>query len=424
MKTIDSVLENVDIIEKGKLESQYLVLQLMKLRNNKGITQNQLAKEIGVSHTTIARIENFTMQPTLKMILQILDVYGMTLNIFPQNQRNDTFLENTDETNNAIVEGSPSERHDLARVIGEFYNHSSLNFGSTDNYITFMNDYLLLYVDILKKYRVNTHITNKVMRFNRYISIVLNEYYSGRHNMAYSLFKEALNACIDVDIFTRNISNSSVFYRARKHKINENLDKQDMFHIPFEKRFKVATERYSYPGLPCLYLGSSPEVCATELGKTPEELTIARFIYHKRKDECKVFDLTSLLFDYFTGVYENDSEKFLANLPLILVCSTYSEYVDKSEVKFKKEYILPQLLLEYIINESVFKDYNVIGIKYFSVKEDFIQYFLNGDFYNMQKICNFVFPAQETKNNEGYCSQLKDMFEVAEICKQYENQCQ
>ena len=81
MKTIDSMLMPKHPGDVGESCSYHLILQLMKLRNKKGITQNQLAKQIGVSHTTIARIENFSMQPTLKTLTQILDVYGMTLEI-------------------------------------------------------------------------------------------------------------------------------------------------------------------------------------------------------------------------------------------------------------------------------------------------------------------------------------------------------
>lgn len=38
-----------------------------------------------------------------------------------------------------------------------------------------------------------------------------------------------------------------------------------MFHIPFELRGKAATQRYSIPGLPSLYLGSSCYICWEEL---------------------------------------------------------------------------------------------------------------------------------------------------------------
>ena len=338
----------------------------------------------------------------------------MTLEIVPQKQQNDRLLSTVNTLNDVVEEAASVEKCDLTQVIKDFHSCSCLNVKSTDNYNVFLNDYLSLYVDILNKHNVHSCITSRVSRFNKYISLIFSEYYSGRHNMAYELFKEALSICIDIDIFKRNISNNSIFYRGRKYK-KKKFSKQEMFHIPFEKRFKVSTERYSYPGLPCLYLGSSQEVCATELGEEISKLTIARFIYHKNQSDGKILDLTSLLFDYFSGVYENEPEKFLANLPLILVCSTYTIYDNEAEVKFKKEYILPQLLLEYIINESILKDCDVIGIKYFSVKEDFIQYFLKGDFYSMQKICNYVFPAQGTKNNTGHCSQLKDMFEVVEI---------
>lgn len=414
MNTIDSILENTNIDDIGEYRAQCLILELMRLRNNRGISRNQLAKKLDISHTTIARIENFEMQPTLKLLLRILDVYGMTLEIVPLGQRYDCLLSSVNAMDNVAGEAEFAEKCNLTEVIGDFYRVSSLSVKSTDDYNVFINNYLSSYVDILNKHKIKPCVTNKVTRFGKYIGMILSEYYSGRHNMAYELFKEALNTCIDMDIFIRSISNKSVFYRGRRHK-RKKFSKQEMFHIPFEKRFKVSTHRYSYPGLPCLYLGSSQGVCATELGEKIENLTIARFIYHNNQNDCKMLDLTSLLFDYFSGVYETNAEKFLANLPLILVCSTYIMYDNEAEVNFKKEYIIPQLLLEYIINEYILKDYDVIGVKYFSVKEDFIQYFLKGDFYSMQKICNYVFPAQGTKNDIGHCSQLDNMFEVAEI---------
>ena len=45
-------------------------------------------------------------------------------------------------------------------------------------------------------------------------------------------------------------------YRARIGTL-ESFRKDEIFHVPFHLRHLVATQRYSIPGLPCLYLGGS-----------------------------------------------------------------------------------------------------------------------------------------------------------------------
>lgn len=415
MKTIDSMLISKNLGGIGKSSSEHLILQLMKLRNRKGITQNQLAKQIDVSHTTIARIENFSMQPTLKMLTQILDVYGMTLEIVPKKNYGISELENA--TEEISINKSKLSSKNLIEIISIFCKETTLYVDSKEDYINFIDDILTKYLEIMTLFNVDDYILCRVNRFNKYINIILSEYCCGRHNLAYDILKEALLACIDIEVFMKDMSNNCVLYRGRKKK-KKRYTKQEMFHIPFESRYIVSTQRYSFPGLPCLYLGSSSDVCVTELNENVSDLAIARLIYHEKQQKNKILDLTGLFFDYFSGAYETCIEKFLINLPLVLVCSTYINYKKEDAVKFKKEYIIPQLLLEYIINESILKDNKVIGIKYFSVKEDFLNCFSKGDFYTMQKICNYVFPTIDAKNRNGYCTQLSNLFEVVEITEQ------
>ena len=412
MKTIDSMLMPKHPGDVGESCSYHLILQLMKLRNKKGITQNQLAKQIGVSHTTIARIENFSMQPTLKTLTQILDVYGMTLEIVAAENKIAPLIK-TDTKEIDITKSNVSSKKFL-EIISVVRKKINLHISIEDDYISFIDKLLTEYIEILTIYSVGDYVLNRIGRFNKYISIILNEYCCGRHNSAYEIFKEVLSECVDIEVFIKDMSNNSVLYRGRKKK-KKRYNKQEMFHIPFESRYIVNTQRYSFPGLPCLYLGSSSEVCLTELNESTNNLAIARLIYHEKTEKHKILDLTSIFFDYFAGVYETCFEKFLINLPLVLVCSTYIDYNREDKAKFKKEYIIPQLLLEYIINESILEENKIIGIKYFSVKEDFLGFFERGEFYNMQKKCNYVFPTIDAKNSKGYCSHLSNLFEVVEI---------
>src|SRR5205823_638449 len=52
----------------------------------------------------------------------------------------------------------------------------------------------------------------------------------------------------------------------------------DLFHIPFNSRHLITNQRYSFPGLPCLYLGQSLYVCWEELGRPDlNGVVISRF---------------------------------------------------------------------------------------------------------------------------------------------------
>ena len=42
-------------------------------------------------------------------------------------------------------------------------------------------------------------------------------------------------------------------------------NRRDIFHIPFERKHLVSTNRYSIPGVPCVYLGNSIHTCWNEL---------------------------------------------------------------------------------------------------------------------------------------------------------------
>src|SRR5579871_1938235 len=60
----------------------------------------------------------------------------------------------------------------------------------------------------------------------------------------------------------------------------DNLDRRAIFHMPFELRHKVSSNRYSISGLPCLYLGGSLWVCWEELQRPDfHSLQVARFRY-------------------------------------------------------------------------------------------------------------------------------------------------
>ena len=150
-----------------------------------------------------------------------------------------------------------------------------------------------------------------------------------------------------------------------------------MRHPPFHMRQVIDTHRFSIPGCPCLYLGSSLFVCAREMGidalPFPIEERSSKMKYHASqflwKPEIDTPRLLELFLtpEHFAQYYEaladrfvrgkllrkTDHQKFLRSYlvcwPLQLACSICVKY---PKGKFKEEYIVPQLLMMWLKNQK------------------------------------------------------------------------
>lgn len=60
-----------------------LILTMIKIREEKGLTQAQLAEMCNVKQPVIARLESATHSPRIDSILKILTQLGYTLKIVP-----------------------------------------------------------------------------------------------------------------------------------------------------------------------------------------------------------------------------------------------------------------------------------------------------------------------------------------------------
>lgn len=272
----------------------------------------------------------------------------------------------------------------------------------------YVHEYIKNYVLFLKNSGIETDIINVIEDFSKKIYICLIEYYCGQHDSAKYYFDQAIN-CINIQCAYATLD-KNVFYRARKADKTKVINSDGMFHIPFEERYKVSTQRYSYPGLPCLYLGSSYQVCCDELSDWSEQLYIA-CIQKNNSAEISVLDLYFFEKYDFDRISDEDIMKFVKMWPLVACCSFVYENPD--DMKFRPDYIIPQLLLEYIIDKNADVDITgtgkkVCGIRYHSVTKDFFEHEgkTSAVTYN-----NYVFPAITNKAN-GYCSILKEQFEV------------
>ncbi|WP_052675768.1 hypothetical protein [Paenibacillus sp. IHBB 10380] len=120
----------------------------------------------------------------------------------------------------------------------------------------------------------------------------------------------------EVSLRDLGLPTEGIIAEADEHKrvgSNHSLTRQEMFHIPFELKGRAATQRYSIPGLPSLYLGSSCYICWEELHR-PDLNTVNRVRVKRSGDD------TYLDFGLTPGGFQKSLVKSWRQIKLILRC--------------------------------------------------------------------------------------------------------
>jgi hypothetical protein len=198
-------------------------------------------------------------------------------------------------------------------------------------------------------------------------------------------------------------------YRIRVEPLGVAFDRPNLYHIPFEMRHRVARQRYSLPGLPCLYLGGTLYIAWEEMGRPAFDS-----VHYARFRPQAGAQITFLDFGYrpalmgamieanqaACGVQSAMADFAVAQAvcwPLLAASSIKKRFPD---APFIAEYIVPQLILQWITNSG-----HHDGIRYFSVRVDTYM-------DNPAMPCNYVFPARQFAA-EGYCATLRGLFEMS-----------
>lgn len=100
-------------------------------------------------------------------------------------------------------------------------------------------------------------------------------------------------------------------YKCRENCKLFHFSKDEMFHIPYEKRYLVGNQRFSLSGLPCLYLGGSSYICWEELGR--KDLNSTNYCGYSLKKNINMFDF--LLPTEIKNIHQ------IRRIVLILACS-------------------------------------------------------------------------------------------------------
>lgn len=270
-------------------------------------------------------------------------------------------------------------------------------------------------------------IENDIILLSSAICDSVNCYYDGDILGATNIFNKVIDDTFKQPSFASenlfvlgSIRERTQLYRARPRHSGLWL-KDEMFHIPFEKRHLVSTNRYSIPGLPALYASTDAYSCWTELGK-PElkDLNYVRLETTRTLKVLKLMYVHDMIYELFdphginesiralfgTGLQVGDDpisitqaimkiSNYLSTFPLVIACTVRAL---NNNVAFKPEYIIPQLLLQ-----NLQKDGAIDGIRYPSTKK--------GSFKigHVDKFHNYVFPVKNAQKM-GFCPELVDKF--------------
>lgn len=271
-------------------------------------------------------------------------------------------------------------------------------------------------------YLVTNHIDSPILhesinKFRSLIKEMFKEYYLGHQHNAFEYFKSAFEyESKNGPLPVKTIIPKEPLYRARVNKTNKDYAKDEMFHIKYDLRSRVKPQRFSFPGLPCLYLGASSYVCWAELNRPQmEQFQVAEIQQKDPSQDYEVIDLCIHPLAFYTDKtikaesareYNDLSLKdYLRWWPIMAVCSIA---VKNEDDPFKPEYVIPQYVLQYFLEDTTDKS---IGIKYMSIKVGQIskkQY--ESDY---RTYANYVIPiTSSVADDKGFCSVLSNRFEI------------
>lgn len=281
---------------------------------------------------------------------------------------------------------------------------------STDDFRYEIKRLLSAYIWKLSENGVAQEIIETIESFSRLIDRAVASYLMGIHSEAFNAFEQAVERIFhSVEGLLEDELSDDLLFRGR---VNESgctdYDDGEMYHIPLSKRGIVSTQRFSFPGLPCLYLGASVYTCWTELDRPQIDcFQVAAIKPCVGGKMLKVIDLSKAPSRLSSLIKEPGftDEAYYLYWPLMALCSIK---VRNDKHTFKPEYIFPQFFLEYILKRNTANKY--VGVKYVSIKTvEICEQQLKDDWHTY---VSFVFPSHSDRMDKEKCELLDQEFKI------------
>jgi hypothetical protein len=244
---------------------------------------------------------------------------------------------------------------------------------------------------------------NKINKLCGVILSSIKEYLLGNPSEAVNVFEKAGKWSIEY-LLKKEFQAATSFFRLREKEDNFTLSRKDLFHIPFQLRNKVNTQRFSISGFPCLYMGTSSYICWEELNRPKlDSLQISKI------ENIDSFSVYNLSFTQFKQVNPNltkdEIKKLIFSYPIIAACSIKVD-LNKRNDPFKEEYIFPHIIFQALFKK---RDTNTRGIVYSTTK------IYNAGSKNSGSFENIVLPTSRNVKETGYCEELTSLFRMSKV---------
>ncbi len=199
------------------------------------------------------------------------------------------------------------------------------------------------------------------------------------------------------------------FFRARRAYYT---DYKEMYHIPLDKRQLVGTERFSIPGIPCLYLGTSVYDVWMELGRPAySEFNVSAIKLKEQGKKLQILNLTAnpyLLLGLVTKISNVDDDRKRKILSLINVVIRAYPLVIATSIrntnptgKFRSDYIISHLIMMNL------KELSIDGVAYLSKRIE------NGEEdYAVPQLVNIALPAFDSSLVNRKYGSICDKIEI------------
>lgn len=212
----------------------------------------------------------------------------------------------------------------------------------------------------------------EIIEFVREVKEIYINWVDAKWDLAINKLEELLRDknLLSFELFT---SEEDLYFRGRQEE--GILTKDDMFHIPFNRRYLIQNQRYSLTGQPLVYLGSSVLDITEELSiKRCDRLKISSVIINKKK---RVYDFRNNIWNdlkryvksnisasgFLDGEKTNSTFSYDKSHLFKLIFAQLCSFPKKKDSSFCEEYVIPQLFAHLLKREGF------EGIYYYSTKE-------------------------------------------------------
>ncbi len=264
----------------------------------------------------------------------------------------------------------------IEKIDGEQYVTPIIIQNDCD-YLPGLKKTLNSFIADLKSSDIDNTIENEIESYSNRVIEVIEQYYKGNIFSAQDTVSELLssfdsspavtlvNDCLAFSPFKDSEKVGVQFFRARLSDNVTTFSAKEMLHIPFNKRGIVKTERFSIPGLPCLYLANTSYGCWVEMGSPADyRFNVSPF---ELDNTQRILNLTIAFFELKTILFEAEDldvtldDKYITDLLKLFVLTLSTSFkVNSTDRTFKSEYILSQLIM------LAAKDMGIDGISYLS----------------------------------------------------------